>query len=119
MNSQLDTRGSIVNHIIDGRVKVDSEGEFENLLKVFPNNPSLYRAFGDWLAQRKSFDAAADTYGMAAELFIDSGLILQAMVSKIHQRGFVFLLCKYLHGYFCRQLMPDCSSHGLEGNLSA
>jgi hypothetical protein len=85
MNSQSDIRGSIVNHIIDGRVKIDSEGEFENLLRVFPNNPSLYRAFGDWLAQRKSFDAAADTYGMAAELFIDSGMMLQAMVSKILQ----------------------------------
>jgi hypothetical protein len=78
---------------------IDSAGEFENLLKVFPNDPGLHRAFADFLARKKSFDAAADSYRTAARLFVEAGMGLQAIVSKIsewrivrpsHQEGTAF-----------------------------
>ena len=83
MSDQPERQISIVGHIIDGSVKIDSVEEFENVLKIFPNAPGLHRAFGDLLAEHKSFDSAVDAYGTAAKLFADSGSVLQAMVSMI------------------------------------
>ncbi len=83
MSDQFDRPDGVVSHVIDGSVKIDSVEEFENVLKIFPADPALHRAFGDLLAKKKSFDAAAGAYGTAAELFIGSGRMLQALVAKI------------------------------------
>lgn len=83
MSDRFERQSSIVKHIIDGSVRIDSIEDFENILKLFPNDPALYRASADLLARQKSFDGAANAYGIAAKLFIDSGMTLQAIVSKI------------------------------------
>lgn len=83
MNDQLDKQSSIVSRIIDGSITIDSVAELENLLKAFPNNPWLHRVFADLLKRDKSFYAAADEYGTAAELFMEENMTLQAIVSKI------------------------------------
>ncbi|MBU0769561.1 MAG: cyclic nucleotide-binding domain-containing protein, partial [Proteobacteria bacterium] len=83
MNDRTKKRNSIVSLIIDGSVTIDSVIEFENLLKAFPNDPWLHRFFADLLERDKSFYAAADAYGTAAELFIEADMIIQAIVSKI------------------------------------
>jgi CRP-like cAMP-binding protein len=85
LSDKLEGQHSIAKRIVDGSVTIDSVEEFEKMLKISPNDPSLHRAFGDLLARQKRFDAAADTYGTAAELFIDAGIALQAIVSKILQ----------------------------------
>ncbi len=85
MSHHLETHSSIVKRIIDGSLTIDSVGEFENLLKVFPNDPGLHRALADLLARQKSFDAAADAYRAAARYFIEAGMGLQAIVSKISE----------------------------------
>jgi CRP-like cAMP-binding protein len=73
---------SIAAQIIDGSIKIDSEAEFENVLRLFPNDPALMRAYADLLVTKNSFEVAATSYGEAASLFIDSGMTLQAIVSK-------------------------------------
>jgi hypothetical protein len=73
---------SIAAQIIDGCIKIDSTAEFENILQIFPDDPALLRAYGDLLMVKNKPDDAAHTYGKAARLFIDSGMILQAIVSK-------------------------------------
>jgi len=83
MNNRTTKRNSIVSRIIDGSVTIDSVKDFENLLKAFPNDPWLHRFFADLLEREKSFYAAADAYGTAAELFIEAGMIIQAIASKI------------------------------------
>ena len=83
MNDRANKRNSIVSRIIDGSVTIDSVKDFENLLKAFPDDPWLHRFFADLLEREKSFYAAADAYGIAAELFIEEGMIMQAIVSKI------------------------------------
>ena len=83
MNDRIDKRKSLVSRIIDGSVTIDSVTKFEDLLKVFPNDPELHRAYADLLKKEKSLYAAADAYGRAAKLFIESGMTLQAIVSKI------------------------------------
>jgi hypothetical protein len=82
MNDQIDKQASIVSRIIDGSITIDSVADFENLLKTFPNNPWLHKIFADLLKRDKSFYAAADEYGTAAELFMAENMILQAIVSK-------------------------------------
>jgi CRP-like cAMP-binding protein len=73
---------SIAAQIIDGSIKIDSEAEFENVLRLFPNDPALLRAYADLLVTKNSFEVAARSYGEAAGLFIDSGMTLQAIVAK-------------------------------------
>ncbi|MGD8979985.1 MAG: PilZ domain-containing protein [Desulfobacterales bacterium] len=85
MNDRTKKRNSIVRRIIDGSVTIDSIKDFENLLKAFPNDPWLHRFFADFLEREKSFYAAADAYGIAAELFIEAGMIMQAIVSKMFE----------------------------------
>jgi CRP-like cAMP-binding protein len=85
MNDRTKKRNSIVSRIIDGSVTIDSIKDFENLLKAFPNDPWLHRFFADFLEREKSFYAAADAYGIAAELFIEADMIMQAIVSKMFE----------------------------------
>ncbi len=73
---------SVAAQIIDGSIKIDSTSEFKNVLKLFPDDPALLRVYGDLLISKNRPDVAAHSYGNAARLFIDSGMTLQAIVSK-------------------------------------
>ena len=73
---------SIAAQIIDGSIQIESTSEFENILQIFPNDPALLRAYGNLQAAKNIPDVAAQSYGKAARLFIDSGMTLQAIVSK-------------------------------------
>ena len=85
MNDQPDKKSRIASHIIDGSVTVDSVADFNNLLKTFPNDPWLHKFYADLLKREKSFYAAADAYGIAADLFIESDMPLQALTSKFFE----------------------------------
>ncbi|MBW2108364.1 MAG: PilZ domain-containing protein [Deltaproteobacteria bacterium] len=83
MNGRQDAQSSIVKRIIDGSVSIDSAVEFENIIRIFPDDPGIYRAFADLLARNKSYEAAASAYRKASALFVDQGMMLQAIVAKI------------------------------------
>ena len=85
MNDQTDKKSRIANRIIDGSITVDSVADFNNLLKTFPNDPWLHKFYADLLKREKSFYAAADAYGIAADLFIESDMPLQALTSKFFE----------------------------------
>jgi CRP-like cAMP-binding protein len=72
----------IPDHIVDGSIVIDSIEAFGSILKQFPNNPALLKAYSDFLAKNDLFDLAAKFYHEAAALFIESGKMLQAIVSK-------------------------------------
>jgi len=82
MNDRIHKLNSLVNLIIDGSVTIDSVTKFDDLLKAFPNDPRLHRVYADLLKKEKSPNATADAYERSAELFIESGMTLQAIVSK-------------------------------------
>jgi CRP-like cAMP-binding protein len=73
---------SIPDHIIDGSIVIDSVEAFKSILKQYPQNASLLKAYSDFLSKKKLFDLAAKSYGEASNLFIKEGKILQAIVSK-------------------------------------
>lgn len=83
MDQQTDKKANIIKHIIDGTIKIDSVQEFQAILDIFPDDPSLHKAFSDLLVRKKSFDAAAESYKKSTDLFLNSGMILQAIAAKI------------------------------------
>ncbi len=85
MNEAVHLQSSIVSQIIDGSITIDSIGEYQSMLKIFPDNPYLHRALADLLARRRSLAAAVDYYDKTAGLFAQSGLVLQAVVAKMLQ----------------------------------
>ena len=85
MDEKINGQKSIAGHIIDGSITIDSVSDFESMLGLFPENPSLYNAFGDLLLKKKSYKAAARAYGKAAGLFMGSGMMFPAILSKVLQ----------------------------------
>jgi len=85
LNEKINGQKSIARHIIDGSITIDSVSDFESMLGLFPDNPSLFNSFGDLLFKKKSYKAAARAYGKAAGLFVDSGAMFPAILSKTLQ----------------------------------
>ena len=73
---------SIPDHIIDGSIVIDSVEAFKSILKQYPENAALLKAYSDFLTKSNLFDLAAKSYGEASDLFVKEGKILQAIVSK-------------------------------------
>ena len=87
MSDWINKQHSVVNRIIDGSITIDSIEEFENLIKAFPNDPRLHKVYADRLKEEKSLNAV-DEYKAAAQLFIETGMPLQAVASKIYEWRF-------------------------------
>ena len=83
-NRSIDEK-SIPEHIIDGSIVIDSIEAFSSILKQFPKHPALLKKYADLLFRQELLDMAARSYGQAAELYIGSGRMLQAMVAKKQQ----------------------------------
>lgn len=83
MDHQADKKSDIIKHIINGTIKIDSEQEFQAILDIFPADPSLHRAYADLLWRKKSTEKAARAYKRTTDIFVNSGMILQAIASKI------------------------------------
>ena len=61
---------SIPDHIIDGSIVIDSVEAFKSILKQYPENASLLKAYSDFLTKSNLFDLAAKSYGEASDLFV-------------------------------------------------
>jgi CRP-like cAMP-binding protein len=83
MKNQISRHISIAKHIVDGSLTIDSVREFRSILRIFPNDPALHRQYADLLARKKSLQVARASYRKAATLYIESGMMLQAVVCKI------------------------------------
>lgn len=83
MNGRLSKQISIAKHIIDGSITIDSVQEFKGMLKIFPNDPALHRAYADLLVRKQFLEAAGQSYHLAAEQFAAAGLLLQAVVCQV------------------------------------
>ncbi|MGW8302201.1 MAG: cyclic nucleotide-binding domain-containing protein [Desulfobacterales bacterium] len=85
MKPNLNNHISIAEQIIDGSITIKSIEEFNSILKIFPNDPALQKAFSNLLKNKNQPEAAAKSYDKTAHLFIDAGKILQAIDSKMLQ----------------------------------
>ena len=66
-------------------ISIDSVEEFTELLEDFPEDPSLHKAYADLLVKKNSFDNAAISYGKAAAIYLKSGKLLPAILTKLLQ----------------------------------
>ncbi len=85
MKNNLAIKKSITEQIANGSIRINSTKEFERLLKLFPSDPKLIKAYADLLSKENFLDSALKLYRKAAILFIDSGSMIDAVVSKIRQ----------------------------------
>lgn len=85
MQNNLAVKKSITEQIANGSIRINSTKEFERLLKLFPSDPKLIKAYADLLSKENFLDSALKLYRKAAILFIDSGSMIDAVVSKIRQ----------------------------------
>ena len=91
MNSPLvskpngDRQFSVMQRVVDGTLKISSIQEFEEILEFYPDDPLLFRKYADLLLEKSHLQKARLTYERAAELFIEQGMNLQAIVAKILQ----------------------------------
>jgi CRP-like cAMP-binding protein len=85
MKSSLSNHISIAEQIIDGSITIKSVEEFNSILKIFPNDAALQKAYSHLLKKKDQPEEAAKSYDRAAQLFIDAGKILQAIDSKMLQ----------------------------------
>ena len=76
---------SIMQRILDGTVTITSAEEFKDILGIYPLDPFLHRKYGDLLFDLKRPSEALRSYERAAQLFIERGMSLQAIVAKILQ----------------------------------
>ena len=83
MKSNSNNNISIAEQIVEGSISIKSTEEFRSILKIFPNDPALQKAYSDLLFKKNRVDEAAQSYSRAAQLFIDAGKILQAIDSKL------------------------------------
>jgi CRP-like cAMP-binding protein len=83
MKANSKTHISIAEQIIEGSISIKSIAEFKSILKIFPNDAALQKAYSDLLLKKNRPDEAAQSYNRAAQLFIDAGKILQAIDSKL------------------------------------
>lgn len=85
MQDNLAIKKSITDQIASGSIRINSTKEFERLFKLFPSDPKLIKSYADLLSKENFLDSAIKLYRKAALLFIDSGSMIDAVVSKIRQ----------------------------------
>lgn len=66
-------------------ISIDSIAEFNELIEDFPDDPAIHKAFADLLVNNKSLDKAASSYGKAAALYLKSGKLPSAVLTKLLQ----------------------------------
>ena len=82
MDSQ---KTNIAEQINGAFISIDSIEEFNELIEDFPEDPALHKAYADFLLKKKSSDKAALSYGRAAALYLKSGKLLPAVLTKLLQ----------------------------------
>lgn len=83
MTPDKSIQNGIIKRIIDGSITVDSVDEFESMLKIFPESPELRRLFSDLLVEREKKEEAIRSYRQAAEMFMNAGSMLQAIIAEM------------------------------------
>ena len=68
--------------VVEGAITVTTADAFNSILRLFPDCPELLRMQGDLLAGQGHRAAAACQYDQAAQFFLRTGKLIQAVVCK-------------------------------------
>ena len=73
INQHDDHQYSVMQRVLDGTLAVDSVEEFDEILKIYPDDPLLQRKYADLLMDKSMLDEAQVAFKKASLLFIDQG----------------------------------------------
>ncbi|MBT8341306.1 MAG: hypothetical protein HKP58_18125 [Desulfatitalea sp.] len=76
---------SVLQRLFDNRLSINSPDEFNDILAIYKDDPFLYRKYADLLLRLSRREEATISYATAANLFIEKGMNLQAIVAKMIQ----------------------------------
>lgn len=71
--------------VVDGSLVIESVKEFRSILKEFPDDPALHKAFSDLLVRKRSVQAGAQFYEKSADLYVKAGLFAPAILCRLLQ----------------------------------
>jgi len=74
---------TILEHILDGSIVIDSVEAFASVVKEFPEHPELLKLFADFLIAKGKEQSATRQYSRASDIFFCQGRHLHAMVAKM------------------------------------
>ena len=74
-----------VRQVVDGSRVIESVKEFRSMLKEFPDDPALHKAFSDLLVRKRSVQAGAQFYEKSADLYIKAGQFAPAILCRLLQ----------------------------------
>ena len=74
---------SLIEHIINGSVAVETSEAFRCILDEYPEEPDLLRIYAGRLASDNRTQAAAKAYAKSAALFFDADRIFQGWICKV------------------------------------
>jgi hypothetical protein len=74
---------TILEHILDGSIVIDSVETFGSVVEEFPEHPELLILFADFLTAKGKGPSAVPHYSRASEIFLGSGRLLHAVVAKM------------------------------------
>ena len=74
-----------VRRVLDGSLVIDSVREFRGMLKDFPEDPWLHKAFSDLLVRKRSVQAGAQFYEKSSQLYVKAGKLAPAVLCRLLQ----------------------------------
>ena len=80
---QAEDKRGILDRLADGSLNLTSEKEYQELMSLLPEKGEIFRAYGDFLSERKKKNDAFQSYTHAARIFLGESKTFQAIVSKI------------------------------------
>lgn len=75
----------LLDYILDGSIVINSLEVLGLWIKRFPDNPNLLKIYANLMAANTHFQAAANHYDRAAQVFFKEGEFLQGVAAKMAQ----------------------------------
>jgi CRP-like cAMP-binding protein len=71
----------VLHQVLQDKIQIECLDTLKSLIKIYPNEPTLYRMYANSLAKNKIFNASAKIYARAAELYLTKGNILSSILT--------------------------------------
>lgn len=99
----------LLEYILNGNIVINSLEVLGHWIKRFPDHPDLLKIYANLLAVNAHFQAAANHYDRAAQIFLKEGQFLQGIATKMAQWQAVRPQKEELKAFLsgCQNQIPD------------
>jgi CRP-like cAMP-binding protein len=75
----------VIDSIIDGSITIDTPEAFNSIIQHYRDNPDLLCLYANFLEKNNRTPSAVEAYERATKICIDSGKLIQAIMSQTHK----------------------------------